>query len=113
MGRKSIELEKKTLMEGLEASKRVTEAARRESSFLEKQLEELERRFQSSQRETRAAEEKLQEFLKKVAELLRGASEGVVEPTERDVLYAVENICHKVMEEDFKCKTCFPFQHEF
>lgn len=93
-------------MEGLEASKRVTEAARRESSFLEKQLEELERRFQSSQRETRAGEEKLLVFLKKAAGLLQGTSDGVVEPTERDVLHAVENICLKVMEEAFKCRTC-------
>lgn len=106
MGRKSIELEKKTLMEGLEASKKVTEAARRESSFLEKQLEELERRFQSSQRETRAAEGKLQVFLRKAADLLQGACDGDVQPTERDVLHAVENICHKVTEETFKCRTC-------
>lgn len=106
VGRKSIELEKKTLMEGLEASKRVTEAARRESSFLEKQLEELDRRFQSSQRETRAAEEKLQVFLMKAAGLLQGTTGGVVEPTERDVLHAVENICHKVTEEGFGCRTC-------
>lgn len=106
MGRKSIELEKKTLMEGLEASKRVTEAARRESSFLEEQLQELERRFQSSQRATRAAEEKLQVFLQKAAGLLQGTSDEVVEPTERDILHAVENICHKVTEEVFKCRTC-------
>lgn len=107
MGRKSIELETKTLMEGLEASKRVTEAARRESSFLEKQLEELERRFQSSQREGRAAEEKLQMFLKKVAGLLQGTSDGVVQPTEQGVLQAVGNICHKVREA-FECRTCLP-----
>ncbi|XP_075879354.1 coiled-coil domain-containing protein 170 isoform X2 [Nelusetta ayraudi] len=99
VGRKSIELEKKTLMEGLEASKRVTEAARRESSFLEKQLEELERRFQSSQRETRAAEEKLQMFLKRAAGLLQGTSDNVVQPTEQGVLQAADNICHKSLPE--------------
>lgn len=86
-------------MEGIEASKRVTQAARRESSFLEKQLEELERRFQSSQRETRAAEEKLQMFLKKAAGLLQGTSDDVVQPTEQGVLQAVDNICHKSLPE--------------
>lgn len=98
VGRKSIEMEKDTLMEGLVASKRVTEAARRESHFLEKQLEELERKLQSSQRETRSAEEKLQMFLKKVAGLLQRTSEDVVKATERDVLQAVDNICNKVRD---------------
>lgn len=85
-------------MEGLVASKRVTEAARRESHFLEKQLEELERKLQSSQQETRTADEKLQMFLKKVAALLQRTSEDVVRATERDVLQAVDNICNKVRD---------------
>uniref|UniRef100_A0A665XCC8 Coiled-coil domain containing 170 n=1 Tax=Echeneis naucrates TaxID=173247 RepID=A0A665XCC8_ECHNA len=70
VGRRSVEMDKETLMERLEASKRVTEAARRESSCLEKQVEELERKLRSSQGEIQAAENKLQMFLKRVAGLL-------------------------------------------
>lgn len=96
VGRRSVEMEKETLMERLEASKRVIEAARRESHCLEKQVEELERKLQSSQGETQTAEEKLQMFLKKVAGLLQGKSENVILPTEKDVLHKVDNLCNKV-----------------
>ncbi|KAG8013177.1 hypothetical protein GBF38_021420 [Nibea albiflora] len=89
-GRKSVEMEKETLMERLEASKRVIDAARRESHCLEKQVEELEQKVQSSQRETQAAEERLQMFLKKMAALLQGRTEDVVLPTEKDVLNKVD-----------------------
>ncbi|KAI3367497.1 hypothetical protein L3Q82_026345 [Scortum barcoo] len=90
VGRRSVEMERETLMERVEASKRVTEAARRESHCLEKQVEELERKFQSSQGETQAAEERLQTFLEKVAGLLQGKSESVVLPTEKDILHTVD-----------------------
>lgn len=95
-GRKDMEMEKETLVERVEASKRVIEAGRRESLFLEKQVKELERRLQWSHGETRAAEEKLQTFLKKVASLLQVKSETAVMPTEQDVLHKVENLCNKV-----------------
>ncbi|XP_042356168.1 coiled-coil domain-containing protein 170 [Plectropomus leopardus] len=90
VGRRSVELERGTLMERLDASKRVIEAARRESLCLEKQAEELERKLQSSQGETQAAEEKLQVFLKKVAGLLQGKTESVVLPAEKDVLQQLD-----------------------
>lgn len=96
MGRKSIEVEKETLVEQVDASKRVIEAGRRESVCLEKQVKELERRLQLSHGETRAAEERRQAFLKEVASLLQAKSETVVKPTEQDVLYKVENLCNKV-----------------
>lgn len=85
-------MEKETLMERLEASKRVIEAARRESRCLEKQVDELEQKIQSSQGETQAAEERLQMFLKKMAALLQGRCEDVVLPTERDVLNKVDKV---------------------
>lgn len=99
MARKSVEMEKATLMERLEASKRVIEAARRESHCLEKQVKELERKLQSSQGESRAAEEKLQVFLEKVAALLQGKSENVVPPTEQGVLHKLDDVCNKVRNE--------------
>ncbi|XP_035530007.1 coiled-coil domain-containing protein 170 [Morone saxatilis] len=99
VGRRSVEMEKETLMERLEASKRVIEAARRESNCLEKQVEELERKLQSSQGETQAAEEKLQVFLKKMAGLLQGKSENVLLPTERDILHKVDDLCNKSLSE--------------
>ncbi|XP_033498605.1 coiled-coil domain-containing protein 170 [Epinephelus lanceolatus] len=99
VGRRSIDLERGTLMERLEASKRVIEAARRESICLEKQVEELERKLQSSQGETQAAEEKLQTFLKKAAGLLQGKSQSVILPTEKDVLHNLDNLCNKSWSE--------------
>ncbi|XP_029349036.1 coiled-coil domain-containing protein 170 [Echeneis naucrates] len=90
VGRRSVEMDKETLMERLEASKRVTEAARRESSCLEKQVEELERKLRSSQGEIQAAENKLQMFLKRVAGLLRVQPENVTLPTEEDILQTLD-----------------------
>lgn len=99
VGRKSVEMEKGTLMERLDASKRVIEAARRESHCLEKQVEELENKLHYSQGETQAAEEKLQMFLKKVAGLLQRKSENVILPTEEDVLHQLDNLCNKVRDQ--------------
>ncbi|XP_054470379.1 coiled-coil domain-containing protein 170 [Anoplopoma fimbria] len=99
VGRRSVEMERGTLMERLDASKRVIEAARRESHCLEKQVEELERKLQTSQGESQAAEEKLQMFLKKVAGLLQGKSENVILPTEKDVLQNLDNVCNKFLSE--------------
>lgn len=106
-GRRAMEVEKETLLERVEASKRVIEAGRRESLCLEKQVKELERRLQHSQGETRAAEERLQAFLGKVASLLQVKSETVVVPTEQDVLHIVENLCNKV-----RCKDIQQSVHE-
>ncbi|XP_018559199.1 coiled-coil domain-containing protein 170 [Lates calcarifer] len=90
VGRKSVEMDKETLLERLEASKRVIEAAKRESNCLEKQVEELERKLQSTQGETQAAEDKLQMFLKKVAGLLQVKSDDVILPTEKEVLQKLD-----------------------
>uniref|UniRef100_A0A3B4FI87 Coiled-coil domain containing 170 n=1 Tax=Pundamilia nyererei TaxID=303518 RepID=A0A3B4FI87_9CICH len=81
--RRSVEMEKQTLTERLEASKRVIEAARRESHCLENQVEELERRIQE-------AEGKLQAFLETLVGLLEKKCEDVILPTERDSLPEVE-----------------------
>lgn len=102
VGRKSIETEKETLVEWVEAGKRVIEAGRRESLCLEKQVKDLERRLQSSHGETRAAEEKLQTFLKEVASVLQVKSETLVKPTEQDVLDKVESLCNKVRNKHFQ-----------
>ncbi|XP_068577603.1 coiled-coil domain-containing protein 170 [Cebidichthys violaceus] len=99
VGRRSVEMERGTLMERLDASKRVIEAARRESHCLEKQVEELERKLQSSQGESQAAEEKLQMFLKKVAGLLQGKSGNVILHTEKDVLHNLDHVCNKSFPE--------------
>uniref|UniRef100_A0A3Q3ELI0 Coiled-coil domain containing 170 n=1 Tax=Labrus bergylta TaxID=56723 RepID=A0A3Q3ELI0_9LABR len=98
-GRRSVEMEKGTLMERVEASKRVVEAARRESHCLEKQVKEFERKLQLSQGETQRAGEKLQMFLEKVVGLLQGKSENVILPTEEDVLYTLDNLCNKSFPE--------------
>ncbi|XP_059209899.1 coiled-coil domain-containing protein 170 [Centropristis striata] len=98
-GRRSVEMERGTLMERIDASRRVIDAARRESSYLEKQVEELERKLQSSQGEMLAAEEKLQMFLKKVADLLQGKADNVIFPTEKDVLHKLDNLCNKSLSE--------------
>lgn len=110
-GRKDMEMEKETLVERVEASKRVIEAGRRESLFLEKQVKELERRLQWSHGETHAAEEKLQTFLKKVASLLQVKCETVVMPTEQDVLHKVENLCNKVRNLDIQKDVAGYFIH--
>ncbi|XP_028421585.1 coiled-coil domain-containing protein 170 [Perca flavescens] len=99
VGRNSVEMEKGTLMERLDASKRVIEAARRESHCLENQVEELERKLHYSQGETKASEEKLQMFLKKMAGLLQRKSENVILPTEEDVLHQLDNLCNKSLSE--------------
>uniref|UniRef100_A0A3Q3C1Y9 Coiled-coil domain containing 170 n=1 Tax=Haplochromis burtoni TaxID=8153 RepID=A0A3Q3C1Y9_HAPBU len=78
-----VEMEKQTLTERLEASKRVIEAARRESHCLENQVEELERRIQE-------AEDKLQAFLETLVGLLEKKCDDVILPTERDSLPEVE-----------------------
>lgn len=92
VGRKSVEMDKETLMERLEATKRVTEAAKKESNCLEKQVEELERKLVSSQGETRAAEDKLQMFLKKVSDLMSAKSGSVIPPTEKDILQKLDTV---------------------
>ncbi|KAL3968611.1 doublesex- and mab-3-related transcription factor 6 [Sarotherodon galilaeus] len=92
VGRRSVEMEKQTLTERLEASKRVIEAARRESRCLENQVEELERR-------TQEAEGKLQAFLEKLVGLLEKKCEDVILPTERDVLQTLDNLCNKSLPE--------------
>uniref|UniRef100_UPI0037E97DD0 coiled-coil domain-containing protein 170 n=1 Tax=Semicossyphus pulcher TaxID=241346 RepID=UPI0037E97DD0 len=99
VGRRSVEIEKGTLVERVDASKRVIEAARRESQCLEKQVEELEKKLQSSKEETQEAEERLQTFLKKVAGVLQGKSESVILPTEKDVLHKLDNLCNKLLSE--------------
>ena len=89
MGRRSVETENQTLSERLEASRRVIEAARRESSCLEKQVEDL-------QRKALASEGKLQVFLEMLAALLQEKCEGVILPTERDILNELDNLCNNV-----------------
>ncbi|KAM3594292.1 uncharacterized protein V6R79_005255 [Siganus canaliculatus] len=98
VGRRSGELERETLVERLEASRRVIEAARRESQCLEKQVEELEGKLQSSRAETRAAEEQLHMFLDKMHGLLQGKSAEADLPTERAVLNKVDNLCNKLRD---------------
>lgn len=92
-------MEKQTLTERLEASKRVIEAARRESRCLENQVEELERR-------TQEAEGKLQAFLEKLVGLLEKKCEDVILPTERDVLQTLDNLCNKVKNVGISDKKC-------
>ncbi|KAM9707976.1 coiled-coil domain-containing protein 170 isoform 1-T1 [Menidia menidia] len=90
MGRRSVEAENQAWSERLEASRRVIEAARRESCCLEKQVEEF-------QKKSHASEGKLQVFLEKLATVLKGRPEDVIPPTETDVLNKVDNICNKVV----------------
>ncbi|XP_078145756.1 coiled-coil domain-containing protein 170 [Centroberyx gerrardi] len=99
LGKRSAEMEKQSLTERLEASRRVIEAARRESHCLEKQVEELDRKFHSSQGEAQAARGQLQTFLGEVAVLLQGDSEDVLLPTERDILQKLNKLCNKTMSE--------------
>ncbi|XP_026161159.1 coiled-coil domain-containing protein 170 [Mastacembelus armatus] len=96
VGRRSVEVETQTLTERLEASKRVIEAARRESGCLEKQVKELEKKLQTSQEETRAADEKLQIFLKKVSGLLQVKCEDVVLPREEDIMQKLDKTMTKM-----------------
>ncbi|KAM4625271.1 coiled-coil domain-containing protein 170 [Polymixia lowei] len=93
LGNRSTDMEKQSLTERLEASRRVIEAARQESQCLEKQVEELERKFHASQRETQASRRQLQEFLEKMAAQLRGDSEAVILPTEGDILHTLDDLC--------------------
>ncbi|KAM9354823.1 coiled-coil domain-containing protein 170 [Pholidichthys leucotaenia] len=91
-GRRIVEMEKQTLNERLEASRRVIEAARRQSHCLEKQAEELERR-------TQAAEGKLLAFLEKVASFLQGKSDNIIAPTEGEILQELDKLCNKTVSE--------------
>ncbi|XP_028251985.1 coiled-coil domain-containing protein 170 [Parambassis ranga] len=92
LGRKSVEMEKQTLTERVEASRRVIEAARRESHCLEKQVEELGRKRQ-------VAEGGLQVFLEKVSGILQEKSDTVVLPTEKDILQKLDHLCNKTVSE--------------
>lgn len=92
VGRRSVEMETHTLTERLEASKRVMDAARRESNCLEKQVKELERKLQASQEDTQAAEEKLLTFLRKVSGVLQVTSENVILPTEKDIIQKLDKV---------------------
>lgn len=103
-------MEKETLAERVEASKRVIEAGRRESLCLEKHVNELERKLQLSHGETRAAEDKLQAFLKEAAALLQVKSDTVVRPTQQDVLHRVESLCNKVRQSFSKISSVL-FKH--
>ncbi|TNN53317.1 Coiled-coil domain-containing protein 170 [Liparis tanakae] len=88
-------MERGTLVERLDASKKVVEAARRESRCLEKQVQELEEKLQRSHRETRAAEEKMQKFLQNVAGLLPGKREDAPLLTKEEVLHNLNEVCNK------------------
>ncbi|KAM4723431.1 coiled-coil domain-containing protein 170 [Anableps anableps] len=90
--RRGVETEKRTLSESLEASRRVIEAAKRESCCLEKQVEELQAKAQ-------AADLKLQQLLEKVAGLLREKTKHVVLPTEKDVFHNLDNFCNKTVSQ--------------
>ncbi|XP_036006649.1 coiled-coil domain-containing protein 170 [Fundulus heteroclitus] len=92
VGRRGVETEKQTLSESLDASRRVAEAARRESRCLEKQVEELVAK-------ARADEDKRERFLEKVARLLQERSEHVILPTEEDVLHNLDNFCNKTVSQ--------------
>uniref|UniRef100_A0A672YFD9 Coiled-coil domain containing 170 n=1 Tax=Sphaeramia orbicularis TaxID=375764 RepID=A0A672YFD9_9TELE len=96
MEKRSVESEKQTLTERLEAAKRVIEAARSESECLDKQLEEVHKKLQTSQDETQKAEGNLQTFLQKAAAVLQGNSDDAVLPTEDNVLHTVDSLCNKV-----------------
>ncbi|XP_028293786.1 coiled-coil domain-containing protein 170 [Gouania willdenowi] len=96
VSRRSVEREKQMLMERLDASLRVIEAARKESKCLENQVEELERK-------THITEGKLHKFRQKVAELLQRKSEQVILPREEDILHNVDNLCNKILP-DFEAK---------
>ncbi|KAM4540954.1 coiled-coil domain-containing protein 170 isoform 2-T2 [Fundulus diaphanus] len=92
VGRRGVETEKRTLSESLDASRRVAEAARRESRCLEKQVEELVAK-------ARAEEDKRERFLEKVARLLQEKTECVILPTEEDVLHNLDNFCNKTVSQ--------------
>ncbi|XP_007561989.1 coiled-coil domain-containing protein 170 [Poecilia formosa] len=92
VGRRGVETEKRTLSESLDASRRVIEAARRESCCLEKRVEECKSK-------ARAAELKLQRFLEKVAGLLQEKTELEFLPTERDVLHHLDGFCNKTVSQ--------------
>ncbi|XP_029900729.1 coiled-coil domain-containing protein 170 [Myripristis murdjan] len=96
LGRRSIDVEQRSLMERLEASKRVIEAARQESQCLEKQVEELNRKVRISQEEAQAAQGQLQMFLTDLAALLHIECGDIVLPTEKDILQKLEDFCNKV-----------------
>ncbi|XP_054653125.1 coiled-coil domain-containing protein 170 isoform X2 [Dunckerocampus dactyliophorus] len=99
LGKSSLEVEKRTLMERLEASKRVAEASRRESLCLEKQVEELERKLQMSQRETQEAGDKLLKVLTKVSSLIQGDAEVTVRTKDKKVLLEADKLCSKAVSE--------------
>uniref|UniRef100_A0A668ABG1 Coiled-coil domain containing 170 n=1 Tax=Myripristis murdjan TaxID=586833 RepID=A0A668ABG1_9TELE len=99
LGRRSIDVEQRSLMERLEASKRVIEAARQESQCLEKQVEELNRKVRISQEEAQAAQGQLQMFLTDLAALLHIECGDIVLPTEKDILQKLEDFCNKTRSE--------------
>ncbi|KAM3871165.1 coiled-coil domain-containing protein 170 [Diretmus argenteus] len=99
LGKRTTDMDKQSLTERLEASKRVIEAARRESQCLEKQMEDLDKKFHISQREAQAAHGQLHTFLEEVAALLQGDSEDVLLPTERNILQKLHNLCKRTMSE--------------
>ncbi|XP_055016419.1 coiled-coil domain-containing protein 170 [Boleophthalmus pectinirostris] len=84
-GKRSTESEKQTLLEQLEAGKRVINAARKESQCLEKQVQELERKLHISQSETDASQRRLHSFLNKVIKVLQRGSTSTLLSTENDM----------------------------
>ncbi|KAK7904601.1 hypothetical protein WMY93_017208 [Mugilogobius chulae] len=97
--KRSTESEKQTLLEQLEAGKRVIDAARRESQCLEKQVQEMERKIHVSQSETEAAQGRLHRFLNKVVKVLQRGSTNTLLSTENDIGQNTEDICNKTVSE--------------
>ncbi|XP_072313881.1 coiled-coil domain-containing protein 170 [Eucyclogobius newberryi] len=97
-GKRSIESEKQTMLEQLEAGKRVIDAARKESQCLEKQVQEVERKLNISQSETEAAQGRLHRFLNKVVKVLQKGSTNTLLSTENAMGLNPEEVCNKVSE---------------
>ena len=93
LGKRNTEMERQSLTERLEASRRVIQATQRQSECLEKQVEELEGKLHISQDETQSARGQLLALLEKASTLLRCDSEGDSPPSEEDILQKLESLC--------------------
>ncbi|XP_033844592.1 coiled-coil domain-containing protein 170 [Periophthalmus magnuspinnatus] len=98
-GKRSTESEKQTLLEQLEAGKKVISAAQKESQCLEKQVQELERRLHISVSETEAAQGRLCMFLNKVIKVLQRVSTNTLLSTENNMGLNTEEVCNKTVSE--------------
>ncbi|XP_061896889.1 coiled-coil domain-containing protein 170 [Entelurus aequoreus] len=91
-----VRLENEDLVQRLQASRRVTEASRRESGCLEGQVQDLEKKLQSSQRHAREAQDQVLQVLRKVSSLIPDQTPVPVHGQDQEASPTLDQLCSRV-----------------